>query len=133
MGRIGIGVASVALLVAVLVTASWNAVPGDVLQPVRAATQEIGFAHYTLEDVDALEQEARAHVKGAEAAVDENRNVTLRESAIALQLLVDARRILEEVPPPDKAIRSAWIEGLERRATGAIGEVEDIIRGSSES
>lgn len=107
MRRIAIvGGVAVALIALALVVA-WSAVPGGVLHPVREAIQELGLADYTLDDVDALEQEARNQVERAEEAVDENRDVTLREAGIALQLLIDARDILEQVPPPDKAIRSA--------------------------
>ena len=125
-------VAGVAVaLIALGVVVASRAAPGDVLHPVRSAIQDVGLADYTLDDVDALEQEARDHVKRAEDAVAENRDVTLQEAGIALQLLIDAREMLEEVPPPDKAIRSAWIDGLERRATIAIGEVDDVVGGTT--
>lgn len=122
---------SVVMLMALLLFAAWNALPGDPLHPVRALLQDVGLADYTLDDVDALEQQARFHVKRAEESVDDDRDVTLQEGGIALQLLIDAREILQGIPPPDKAIRSARIDGLERRATSAIGDVEDVIRGAS--
>lgn len=123
--------AIVVTLIALLMFPTWDALPGDPLHGVRVLLQDVGVANYTLNDVDALEQRARSHVKRAEAAVADDRDVTLQEAGIALQLLIDARETLEEVPPPDKAIRSAWIDGLERRATTAIGEVEDVIRGTA--
>lgn len=123
--------ALVAMLIALLVVSAWNALPGDPLHPVRALLQDVGLADYTLEDVDALEQKARSHIERAEEFADEDRDVTLQQAGLGLQLVIDARAILRGVPPPDKAIRSARIDGLERRATTAIGEVEDVLRSRS--
>lgn len=110
--------------------ASRSALPGDLFYPVRRVLQEIGIAEPTMSDVDRLVTQARAEVDTAEAAAlnADDRYEALDPAVDAMQILQSAREYIEQVPPPDKAIRYARIEGLERKASEVIAERRDILR-----
>ena len=120
-----VGLAVVALLG--LALAARDALPNDVLYPARRVLRSIGVADPSMDDVDRLVTEARVHVDRAEveARMSTDRYDALDPAVEAMQILRWARAFIAEVPPPDKAIRYARIEGLERKATQVIAERRD--------
>ena len=123
--------AGAGLLVAVAVIAalSRTALPDDALYPARQVLRSIGVADPSMDDVDRLVAEARVQVDRAEeeARTSTDRYAALDPAVDAMQILRWAREFIEEVPPPDKAIRYARIEGLERKAPQVIAERRDSL------
>lgn len=126
--------AAAVLLMLVLGFASRPALPGDTLYPVRQTLQRVDLAEPTMDDVDELVARARVDVEAAQRALKaDDRYEALDPAVDAMQILQVAREYIEQVPPPDKAIRYARIEGLARKASEVIAERRDTIRGVTES
>lgn len=108
-----------------------RSLPGDFLYPVRELLREVGIAEPSMEEVDDLIADARVDVYLAEEAAshEDDRYRALDPAVDAMVTLRAARDFLEDVSPPDKAIRYARIEGLERQATEVIAKRRDVIRG----
>jgi hypothetical protein len=115
------------VVIAVLAGLSRTALPNDALYPARQVLESVGFADPSMDDVDRLVAQARVHVDRAEeeARMSTDRYDALDPAVEAMQILRSAREFLADVPPPDKAIRYARIEGLERKATQVIADRRD--------
>lgn len=107
---------------------STNALLGETLYPLREQLRNIGLGHPTMEEVDELIADARVDVQEAQAVTGsdfDSRYDALDPAVDAMVTLRAARDFIEDVSPPDKAIRYARIEGLERQATQVIAERRD--------
>ena len=110
-----------------LAVAARDALPNDALYPARQVLRSIGVADPSMDDVDRLVAEARVHVDRAEeeARMSTDRYDALDPAVEAMRILRWARDFMEVVSPPDKAIRYARIEGLERKASQVIADRRD--------
>jgi hypothetical protein len=123
------------LMIIVVLWIASNALPGERLYPIREQLRKVGLGEPSMSEVDELIADARVDVQEAQAAASssdfENRYEALDPAVEAMVTLRAARDFIEDVPPPDKAIRYARIEGLERQATAVIAENRDRLIDSS--
>jgi hypothetical protein len=111
-------VAVVSLIVA-LILVSRNAVPGESLYPVRGALKKVGLATAPVKEVNREIRLARDLLISAEAALDDPERAT--DLAFeAVSHLRDARELLGDLDPLDRARRDNRIDVLEQRAATVI-------------